>query len=351
MRLFTASRVPVAGERCECEIDWDRRFDHMQQHTGQHVLSQAFVRAAKRNTVGFHMGADYVTIDLDAEGISPQQINEAEHLANRSSTRTAPLPSELFQNQKCLHSASKREPANWAIAGGLRGRFRCLSLWRHPCPEDRRDWKYRYPQGGARQSTGEGRVRLRTAFSIVWTARFGNSQSCCPTALGWLERGSGAGRETNSGEPAVAQDPSGKKQDAGGFARQRAVRPSPERQGRRIVKQLFEDEEMEFLKLLAHALLSQGNCVVLLGSGGLQAALLFAQSDDLPGDLRQILPACCQLIEGKGGGTRTLVQAGGKDTSQLQQALDLAERQMMTEGVRSVLSMLEASHWSSPAGI
>ena len=102
----------------------------------------------------------------------------------------------------------------------------------------------------------------------------------------------------------------------------------PEQQGIRIVKQLFEDEEMEFLKLLAQALVSQGNCVALLGSGGPQAALLFAQSDNLPADLRQVLPACCQLIEGKGGGTRTLVQAGGKNTSQLQQALDLAEQQM-----------------------
>jgi alanyl-tRNA synthetase len=101
-----------------------------------------------------------------------------------------------------------------------------------------------------------------------------------------------------------------------------------EKQGSRIVKQLFEDEEMEFLKLLAQALVSLGNCVVLLGSGGPQAALLFAQNDNLPGDLRQILTACCPLIEGKGGGTRTLVQAGGKNTSQLQQALDLAERQI-----------------------
>src|SRR5688572_7624087 len=73
---------PVVGELLRCEIDWVRRFDHMQQHTGQHVLSQAFVRAAKRNTVGFHMGADYVTIDLDAEAISQQHLNEAERLAN-----------------------------------------------------------------------------------------------------------------------------------------------------------------------------------------------------------------------------------------------------------------------------
>ena len=91
MRLFTALTGSLAGDQVRCEIDWARRFDHMQQHTGQHVLSQAFVRAAKRNTVGFHMGADYVTIDLDAEGISPQQISAAEHLANEIIYENRPI--------------------------------------------------------------------------------------------------------------------------------------------------------------------------------------------------------------------------------------------------------------------
>src|SRR5262245_28512653 len=72
----------ITGDRLKCEVDWERRFDHMQQHTGQHILSQAFIRASKRDTIGFHMGTDNVTIDLDAESISQQQLDEAERLAN-----------------------------------------------------------------------------------------------------------------------------------------------------------------------------------------------------------------------------------------------------------------------------
>jgi alanyl-tRNA synthetase len=105
-------------------------------------------------------------------------------------------------------------------------------------------------------------------------------------------------------------------------------RQAPERNGIRMIKHVFEDEEMEFLKGLAQAALTQGNCVVLLGSASPQTLVLFAQSDGLAGDLRQILPACCDVIEGKGGGTRTLVQAGGKNSSRLQQALDLADQRI-----------------------
>ena len=46
------------------EIEWSRRFDHMQQHTGQHILSQAFIQVAVAETVSFHLGTDRVTIDL-----------------------------------------------------------------------------------------------------------------------------------------------------------------------------------------------------------------------------------------------------------------------------------------------
>src|SRR6187551_2276704 len=56
-----------AGDRVRGEIDWARRFDHMQQHTGQHVLSAAFDRLFGVRTVSFHLGGDVSTIDLARE--------------------------------------------------------------------------------------------------------------------------------------------------------------------------------------------------------------------------------------------------------------------------------------------
>ena len=64
------------------EIDWDRRFDHMQQHTGQHILSQAFLRVADAKTVSFHLGTGGSTIDLDRSGLTPDVIRGVEREAN-----------------------------------------------------------------------------------------------------------------------------------------------------------------------------------------------------------------------------------------------------------------------------
>ncbi len=76
----------LAGDLVHGEIDWDRRFDHMQQHTGQHVLSQAFVQECDAETVAFHLGEKASTIDLnradlDAPG-SGGALARAEAAAN-----------------------------------------------------------------------------------------------------------------------------------------------------------------------------------------------------------------------------------------------------------------------------
>jgi len=90
IRLETPGSVPAPepgapGEapRVRGRIDWDRRFDFMQQHTGQHILSRAFEQVADARTVGFHLAADYVSIDLDVPSLTAADLAKAEDLANR----------------------------------------------------------------------------------------------------------------------------------------------------------------------------------------------------------------------------------------------------------------------------
>ncbi|MCB0114743.1 MAG: alanyl-tRNA editing protein, partial [Caldilineaceae bacterium] len=68
---------PVLGE-----IDWQRRYDHMQQHSGQHLLSQAFFHKLGLETVSVHFGDDDSTLDLDVEDLNAEQLAAVEDFAN-----------------------------------------------------------------------------------------------------------------------------------------------------------------------------------------------------------------------------------------------------------------------------
>jgi alanyl-tRNA synthetase len=81
--LEAPAKLPLAGAAVHGSIDPERRRDHMQQHTGQHVLSAAFVELYQMATVSFHMGEDYCSIDLATPSVSSEQIAKAEKRANQ----------------------------------------------------------------------------------------------------------------------------------------------------------------------------------------------------------------------------------------------------------------------------
>lgn len=76
-----ANAKELSGE-VNCEIDWQNRFALMQQHAGQHILSASAEKLFGANTVGFHIGKDYITIDLDQK-LSNQDVSDMETLANQ----------------------------------------------------------------------------------------------------------------------------------------------------------------------------------------------------------------------------------------------------------------------------
>ncbi len=73
---------PVETDQVHAEIDWARRYDHMQQHTGQHLLSAVFAELFQFQTVSFHMGEDVSTIELATKELTEEQADRAEKHAN-----------------------------------------------------------------------------------------------------------------------------------------------------------------------------------------------------------------------------------------------------------------------------
>ena len=73
---------PAPSGTVQCEIDWARRFEHMQQHSGQHLLSAVLVELCDIHTLSFHLGSDTSTIDIDAPVLDPDRLHRVEERAN-----------------------------------------------------------------------------------------------------------------------------------------------------------------------------------------------------------------------------------------------------------------------------
>src|ERR1700691_4797044 len=92
---------PVGGS-----VDWTRRFDHMQQHTGQHLLSAVFEELFHLKTVSFHLGAESATIDIESGLVEPRTILAAERLANQVVFENRPVAVE-FQDAAVVQGLRK----------------------------------------------------------------------------------------------------------------------------------------------------------------------------------------------------------------------------------------------------
>ena len=90
-RIIHVLATALTATEVEGQVLWDRRLDHMQQHSGQHLLSAVFDQLHHARTLSFHLGAESATIDLDAPALSPAQLQAAERRANELIQQNLPL--------------------------------------------------------------------------------------------------------------------------------------------------------------------------------------------------------------------------------------------------------------------
>ena len=114
--LDTADDIPI-GSRCRVDLDWQRRFDNMQRHSGEHLLTGIFHREYGLTNRGFHMGDDYMTIDLALEGYAKvneltwDMVKEAELLANEAIYQDLPIIVRYFgDNYREASKQPQRKP-------------------------------------------------------------------------------------------------------------------------------------------------------------------------------------------------------------------------------------------------
>ncbi|MDZ5471566.1 DHHA1 domain-containing protein [Bacillus sp. 31A1R] len=91
-------------------INWERRFDHMQQHAGQHILSAAFAELFDMETIGFHLGNETLTIDLNVEELTEEVVREAEKLANQIILENRPIETKWITLEEVTQYPLRKKP-------------------------------------------------------------------------------------------------------------------------------------------------------------------------------------------------------------------------------------------------
>jgi len=117
IRHYIQGDVSILNGDVQGQLNWQRRFDHMQQHAGQHLLTAAFVELFNLPTVSFHLGSEQVTIDLAVDTISEEQLLAAEALANDIILENRPIETTWITENE-LENYNLRKDV--AVTGDIR---------------------------------------------------------------------------------------------------------------------------------------------------------------------------------------------------------------------------------------
>jgi alanyl-tRNA synthetase len=104
------SESPAEGTLVRGKIDWSRRFEYMQQHTGQHIISASLIEAAGYPTISAYLGERYTAVEIDTETIQEGEIEAAEALANRRVTRNLPVTIRWIRPEEAEHYSLRKPP-------------------------------------------------------------------------------------------------------------------------------------------------------------------------------------------------------------------------------------------------
>ncbi len=304
--------VPLtSGAAVAGEIDWTRRFHHMQQHTGQHVLSAAFDRLFDNRTVSFHMGAELSTIDL-AKEMTWEQIARAEDEANRIVWENREVAIRFVSAEEALTLPLRKEPARGGVlrlidvrdfdlsaCGGTHvARTGDIGAILVPAVE-----KFK---GGMRVTFVCGGRALR----VFRTLR--ESVAGSVRALSVLPQELPAAVERLQAEAKDSRRTIKKFQES--LAAQEGIRLAGEAgKAGGVVVEGLDGWDANGLKTIATAITARTSAAVALFSTSSPIAVVIARSADRSLDANAALSALTARFGGRGGGKADLAQGGGLD--------------------------------------
>jgi len=318
------------GTRVHGLIDIDRRRDHMQQHSGQHVLSAAFVRLFNVPTVSFHMGVESCSIDLDTKTLTSAQVESAETLANDVAMENRTVSIRFVTQEEARGLGFRKIPPverdrlrlidvgdfDLTACGGTHvsatGAIGCILL--RKTEKTRQGWRVEFVCGTRAVATARHDYKVLAEAGGLLSSHIWD----IPQQVRKLQEESRASRKSREQLLEELAD-----LNAG-----RLLGETPENSARKIIVHTFPDRDLTFIKLLAQRLTRQSAGVVaLLGVTSNPPALVFAQSPGQPFDMGALMKDALARLGGRGGGSKDMAQGGPAQSEGLEAAVaELAAR-------------------------
>jgi alanyl-tRNA synthetase len=325
------------GTRVHGLIDATRRRDHIQQHSGQHVLSAAFVRLYSMPTVSFHMGDDYCSIDLDTPTLAKDQVEEAERLANEIILENRAVDVRFVTRDEAGKLGLRKLPPaerdelrlidihdfDLTACGGTHvrqtGQIGCVLL--RKTERVRQGWRVEFVAGQRAVATARRDFTTLTEAAALFSAHIHDVPEMARKSLDEI-RSLRKQREQSQEELAVAQATA-------------LLAETPEANGRKLIVRTFADRDLNYIKLLAQRLTRLApDVVALLATTSPQPSLVFAQSPSgqsggpsfrqpaQPFDMGALMKETIVKLGGRGGGSKDMAQGGVPRGDGLEAALN-----------------------------
>ncbi len=320
--LEAPARAPSAGSVVRGRIDLERRRDHMQQHSGQHVLSAAFIELYQMATVSFHMGEDYCSIDLATPAVQAEQLLGAEKRANEIIFENRPIRIRYVSRAEAENLGLRKLPpaerdelrlieiADFDLSAcggthvGATGQIGSILL--RKTEKVRQGTRVEFVCGArAVRATRQDYTALTEAAAL-----FSSQSSAVPEMIRKsFEEGKSLRRQRDEALEQLAE------------AMAAAAVGPVEGSSRRVILRAFSDRDINFAKLFAQKATRLGLPIVaLVGSSMGSPGLVFAQSPGGTSDMGALLKQVLAGVGGRGGGSRDFAQGGvpaGSDIDQL----------------------------------
>jgi alanyl-tRNA synthetase len=302
-------------------IDAERRLDHMQQHTGQHVLSAAFISLFEMPTVSFHMGAESCTIDLDTKSLSIEQVRRAEALANEVIAEDRPVTIKYATVDEARAMGVRKIPpaerenlrlieiADFDLnaCGGthVRATGQIGSILLRKLSKEKQGFRVEFVCGMRAVSTARKDYEILTEAAGVISTHIHEVPAQIRKQL--EDAKAAAKREHKLLEEVATLTADAQLAKLGDGT---------------VIRGFYADRDLAFIKLLAQRLTRQGSVTALLGCGGAQPAVVFAQSAGLSNDMGALVKEALAELGGRGGGNKDMAQGGAQDASKIEGVLE-----------------------------